>query len=77
MLFLVEIFKDLRFCEQKERQGHLVCIKGPPLSGGGPGTILTMAKNNERDNGTQRYTKKTTRSSCPPVRLRLPGMEAA
>ncbi len=35
MLFLVEIFKDLKFCELKERLGHFEEIPTPPPSGGG------------------------------------------
>jgi hypothetical protein len=35
MLFLVEMFKDLKFCELKERLGHFGEIPIPPPSGGG------------------------------------------
>ena len=34
-MFLVEIFKDLKFCELKERLGHFGEIPIPPPSGGG------------------------------------------
>ncbi len=44
MLFLVEIFKDLKFCELKEWLGHFGEFINPPPSGGGSRTCSTAVK---------------------------------